>query len=83
MKLDDVSTLNTVEIGDTIVTGGMSYYFPYGIPIGTVFNFEKQEFQGYYDIDIKLFSNLTQKEFVYVLKNRNKEQIIDLNNESR
>ena len=46
-------------------------------------NFEKPEFEGYYDIDIKLFSNLTQKEFVYVLKNRNKEQIIDLNNESR
>ena len=56
---------------------------PYGIPIGTVYNFEKPEFEGYYDIDIKLFSNLTQKEFVYVLKNRNKEQIIDLNNESR
>ena len=83
MKLDDVSTLNPVEIGDTIVTGGMSYYFPYGIPIGTVYNFEKPELEGYYDIDIKLFSNLTKKEFVYVLKNRNKEQLIELNNESR
>ena len=83
MKLDDVSTLNAVKIGDTIVTGGMSYYFPYGIPIGTVYNFEKPELEGYYDIDIKLFSNLTKKEFVYVLKNRNKEQLIELNNESR
>ena len=83
MKLDDVSTLNPVKIGDTIVTGGMSYYFPYGIPIGTVYNFKKPELEGYYDIDIKLFSNLTKKEFVYVLKNRNKEQLIELNNESR
>ena len=33
MKLDDISTLNPVSIGDTIITGGMSDYFPYGIPI--------------------------------------------------
>ena len=83
MKLDDVSTLNPVKKGDTIVSGGMSDYFPYGIPIGTVYNFQKPEFEGYYDIDIELFSNLTQKEFVYVLKNRNKEQLKQLNNESR
>ena len=34
MKLDDVSTINPVVVGDTIVTGGMSDYFPHGIPIG-------------------------------------------------
>ena len=33
------------------------------------------------DIDIDLFSNLTQKEFVYVIKNRNIDQIKKLNND--
>ena len=83
MKLDDVSTLNPVMVGDTIVTGGMSDYFPHGIPIGKVFSFEKPELEGYYDIEIELFSNLTQKEFVYVLKNKKKDQLNQLNNDSR
>ena len=81
MKLNDVSTLNPVVLGDTIVTGGMSDYFPQGIPIGKVFNFQKPEFEGYYDIDIELFSNLTQKEFVYILKNMKKGQLNKLKSE--
>ena len=75
MKLDDVSTLNPVMVGDTIVTGGMSDYFPHGIPIGKVFSFEKPEVEGYYHIEIELFSNLTKKKFVYVLKNKKKDQL--------
>jgi rod shape-determining protein MreC len=81
MKLLDVSTLNTVAIGDTIVTGGMSDYFPYGIPIGTVLDFKKPQLEGYYDIDIELFSNLTQKEFVYIMRNNKLDQLKQLNNE--
>jgi rod shape-determining protein MreC len=79
MKLDDISTLNPVSIGDTIVTGGMSDYFPYGIPLGTVSKIERPKFEGYYDIDIELFSNLTQKDFVYIIKNKNLDQIEKLN----
>ena len=33
---DVVSTASNIEKGDTIVTGGMSSYFPYGIPLGAV-----------------------------------------------
>lgn len=83
MKLNDISTLNPVSIGDTITTKGMSDYFPYGIPLGTVIDFEKPELEGYYNIDVELFSNLTQKEYVYVVKNRNIKQLKQLKNESR
>ena len=79
MKLYDISTLNPVSIGDTLVTGGMSDYFPYGIPLGTVSKIERPKFEGYYDIDVELFSNLTQKEFVYIIKNKNLDQIEKLN----
>jgi rod shape-determining protein MreC len=75
MKLDDISTLNPVFIGDTIVTGGMSDYFPYGIPIGKISKVERPEYEGYYDIEVELFSNLTQKEFVYIIENKNLDQI--------
>ena len=78
-KLDDISTLNQVSIGDTIITGGMSDYFPYGIPIGIVSKVIRPEFEGYYDIEIELFSNLTQKEFVYIIENKNLNQIKKLN----
>jgi len=83
MKLNDISTLNPVSIGDTITTKGISDYFPFGIPIGIVINFEKPEFEGYYNIDVELFSNLTQKEYVYVVKNRNINQLKQLENESK
>ena len=79
MELEDISTLNSVSIGDTIVTGGMSDYFPYGIPIGSISKLKKPEFEGYYDIEVDLFSNLTQKEFVYVLKNKDLDEIKKLN----
>ena len=36
MMLADVSVINPVAVGDTLVTGGMSSYFPEGIIIGTV-----------------------------------------------
>ncbi len=83
MKLDDVSTLNPVALGDTIITRGMSDYFPYGIPVGTVLNYVKPKLEGYYDIDVELFSNLTLKEFVYVVRNKKIDQLKQMNNESR
>ena len=52
-ELDDVSTINPILVGDTIVTGGMSDYFPYGIPIGKVSSLKRPKLEGYYDIDIE------------------------------
>ena len=44
---------------------------------------KKPEIEGYYDIEIELFSNLTQKKIVYVLKNKKKFELNQLKNESR
>ena len=75
MKLNDISSLNTVSTGDTIITAGMSDYFPYGIPIGVVTNIKKPELEGYLNIDVELFSNLTEKKFVYVIDNIKIDQL--------
>ena len=37
----------------------------------------------YFDIEIELFSNLTQKEFVYVVKNKKIDQLKQLIYEQR
>ena len=75
MSLDDISTINSISVGDTIVTGGMSAYFPFGIPIGVVSKFVQPKMEGYYQIEVDLFSNLTQKEFAYVIKNKDLDEI--------
>ena len=57
VTLSDISIINKIDIGDTIVTGGMSAYFPEGIPIGKVIEIENDG--RYYSINVKLFNNMT------------------------
>lgn len=80
MKLIDIATINPVSIGDTIVTGGMSSYFPEGIPIGRVTGFIDTTSENFYDIDVELFSNLTQKKYAYIIENKTSEEIKGLEN---
>ena len=79
MKLTDIATINSISIGDTIVTGGMSNYFPENIPIGKVFNFSILPSKRYYEIDVQLFHNFTTTGNVYLIKNPDKEEIESLN----
>ena len=76
MKLSDISIINQIDIGDTIITGGMSAYFPEGIPIGKVIEIENDE--KYYSINVKLINNMTNLNEVYLLKNRDKTEIESL-----
>ena len=78
MVLSDVSVINPVAVGDTLVTGGMSSYFPEGIVIGTVTDVERPNNGGYYDIEIELINNMTDIKYVYVIGNNRREEIIEL-----
>jgi rod shape-determining protein MreC len=78
MLLSDVSVINPVTVGDTLVTGGMSSYFPEGIVIGTVAEVERPNNGGYYDIEIELINNMTDIKYVYVIGNNRREEIIEL-----
>ena len=78
VKLSDISIINKIEVGDTIVTGGMSAYFPEGIPIGKVIEVENNE--RYYSLKVKLLNNMTNVDNVYFLKNINKSEIKSLYN---
>jgi len=82
MVLSDVSIINTIAVGDTIETGGMSAYFPKGIPIGTIIDFETPTSGGYYNIEVALLNNLTDLEHVYIIENKKRSEFIDLQKKS-
>ena len=74
-KIEDVINNVSFKKGDTIITGGMSSYFPYGIPLGEVVDFESNSQNGYYTINARLFEDPSLVSYVYILTNEDKEEI--------
>lgn len=82
-QLIDVPRLASVRKGDTIVTGGRSVIFPEGIPIGKIDKVFIDKKTNYYTLNIRLFNDMTSLEHVYVIENKDKDQIIKLEEETR
>ena len=78
LKLYDIPVINDVRIGDTIVTGGMSTYFPDGIFIGLVSNYSFIAGKGYYNIDVELNNSIGNEVNVYIINNLNQLEIKNL-----
>lgn len=78
VQLTDVPRLASIRIGDTIVTGGQSVIFPENINIGTVSKRFYENETNYYKIDVKLFNDMTNLGHVYILKSKNRKEIINL-----
>ncbi len=74
-QVDDVVINSLILEGDTIVTGGMSSYFPLGIPLGKISSFESDNKSGYYKIEVMLFKDPSQVYYVYVIENKDIEDI--------
>ncbi|TBN14467.1 rod shape-determining protein MreC [Hyunsoonleella pacifica] len=75
IQLIDVEKIAPVSVGDTIVTSGQSLIFPKNIPVGTVLNSKLDATENFYEIDVKLFNDMTSIEHVYIIKNTNKKEI--------
>lgn len=75
VDLVDVQSKAPVALGDTIVTGGKSTIFPEGIGIGTIDNFKLDPSENFYTIKIKLFNDMTNVGYVYVIENLDSEEI--------
>jgi rod shape-determining protein MreC len=78
VQLIDVPRQAPVQKGDTIITGGRSLIFPEGLPIGSIEDFTLDQTQSYYTINIKLFNDMTNIGYVYVIENINKDEIKEL-----
>lgn len=78
MRLEDVPKHAPVSVGDTIITSGYSSIFPRGLSIGTVTNFEVDKGSSNYSIDIRLFNDLYNLSYVYVVINKLMEEQLTL-----
>lgn len=79
-QLVDVSKFAPVKLGDTIETGGQSAIFPKGIGIGIVEKFETDISGDTYNIEVKLFNDMTNLGTVYIIENLDKDEIKTLEN---
>ena len=82
-QLIDVPRLAAVSKGDTIVTGGRSDIFPENIPIGTIDKVYIDDKTNYYTLDVRLFNDMTSLGHVYVIENKDREEIIQLEAETK
>ena len=78
VQLIDIPRLVPITIGDTIVTGAMSSIFPENIPIGVIKEFNLNDAQSFYNIDIKLFNDMANVKNIYVITNKNRKEILEL-----
>ncbi|MDO5968319.1 rod shape-determining protein MreC [Flavivirga aquimarina] len=81
VQLKDIPKIAKVLVGDTIVTSGQSSIFPKDIPIGVIENYNLDAAENYYEINVALFNDMTNLEYVYIIKNTNKPEITNLLNE--
>ena len=76
-QLLDIPRQAKLEVGDTIITGGMSSIFPEGIPIGSIDNIVN-EASIKRIINIKLFNDMSSLKNIYVVKDFDKQQLMNL-----
>ena len=75
VQLIDIPRLVPLVVGDTIVTGGMSSIFPENIPIGTIKKYDLNLSRTFYNIEVSLFNDMGNIRNVYLIGNRDLEEI--------
>ncbi len=78
VQLIDIPRIAKIEKGDTIITGGRSTIFPEGILIGVVEDYHSDKDDNYYYINVKLFNDMTSLQHVYLIKNNEAAEILQL-----
>ncbi|MFD2099700.1 rod shape-determining protein MreC [Flagellimonas iocasae] len=74
-QLVDIPRLVPLVVGDTIVTGGMSSIFPEEIPVGVIKKYDLNDSKSFYNIDVELFNDMVNIKNVYLIENKNREEI--------
>ena len=77
-QLIEVPRLASIRKGDTIVTGADSRIFPENIGIGVIENVYTDNQTNYYTLNIRLFNDMTNLGHVYIIKSKEKDEIIKL-----
>ena len=80
VQLIEIPRQATLVVGDTIITGGKSTIFPSGILIGSIEKFKLGKDDSY-DIDVRLFNDMTDLNYVYIIENQDAAEILKLEKE--
>jgi rod shape-determining protein MreC len=75
VQLIDMPRLATVKQGDTIVTGTHGVFFPENQNIGVIHKIYTDGETNFFTIDVKLFNDMTKLKNVFVIKNKDKNEI--------
>lgn len=81
--MTDVPTYSRILIGDTIVTSSLSALFPAGIRAGLVDRYERLAGDQYYTVKVRLLTNFSKINHVYVVINNFKAEQDSLERESQ
>jgi rod shape-determining protein MreC len=82
VQLIEIPRLASVRKGDTIVTGGRSTIFPENIPVGIIDRIYMDTETNYYTLDVRLFTDMTNLNHVYIIKNKEAAEINQLEAET-
>ncbi len=85
ITLSDIPRHAKVNRNDTVVTDSRSLTFPAGILIGTVDTLRLQEDQNFYEVRLRLSTDFSSLEQVYIIKDKMKlerQQLEQLNTDS-
>ena len=78
MILESIPRYAEVKVGDTVVTSGYSTIFPPDIMIGEVESFELKKGTSNFDISVKLSADLTNISSVFIINNKDRNEIKSL-----
>lgn len=73
-QLQSIEKFVSISVGDSLVSNGFSSIFPEGIPIGTINRFERKSTENFYHIEVDLAVDYRDLSFVYVIKNKLKNE---------
>ena len=94
IRLTDIPETANIKVGDSIVTGGMSLIFPENINIGVISKIDKfkntstikknnrsveiDSRENYFNIEIKLHTDMNTLKHVYVIESLKKKEFIEI-----
>lgn len=80
VQLTEIPKQAQIQPGDTVITSGRSTIFPKGVPVGVVKDYTPDKTDNYFNLNIILFNDMTNLEYVYVVENKDADFINKLMN---
>lgn len=81
--LEEIPKHVTLQVGDTIVTSGYSHLFPRNVMVGIVKSVEAKPEKTFLDITLQLSTDFGRLDYVYVVKNLMKAEVMQLDSTSK